>query len=310
MENRYWKGSILLLLAALIWGAAFVAQKIGIVEIGTFTFSATRFAISGLVLLPIALMRRKSDASATASTVSRTKGRKTLIIGGILCGVCLALATNAQQMGISDTSAGKAGFITALYIVFVPILRIFSKKSVSTAVWISVAVAVAGFYLLSVKEGISINKGDAIVLLSALLFSFHILVIDKYSPRADGIKISCIQSFTAAGISAVCMLIFEQPSLSAILAGWAPILGVVSGAIGYTLQIIGQKYAEPSSASLILSLESVFAAVMGVIFLGEGFTAKELIGCVLVFGAIILSQISISKKAFSNRIAERDSLVE
>jgi drug/metabolite transporter (DMT)-like permease len=145
-----------------------------------------------------------------------------------------------------------------------------------------------------------------------LLFSFHILVIDKYSPRADGIKISCIQSFTAAAISAVCMLIFEQPSLSAILAGWAPVLylGVMSGAVGYTLQIIGQKYAEPASASLILSLESVFAAVMGVIFLGEGFTAKELIGCVLVFAATILSQISISKKASINRLEEKNSLVE
>ncbi len=312
MEKRNWKGSVLLILAAFIWGLAFIAQKVGIVEIGTFTFSATRFAISGLALLPVALLRKSPAQPAAIESSGKTRGRKTLIIGGILCGVCLALATNAQQMGIASTSAGKAGFITALYIVFVPILRIFDRKAVSVAVWISVAVAVAGFYLLSVKEGISINQGDAIVLLSALLFSFHILVIDKYTPYADGIKISCIQSFTAAAISAVCMLIFEKPSISAMLAGWVPILylGVMSGAVGYTLQIIGQKYAEPSSASLILSLESVFAAVMGVLFLGEGFSAQELVGCALVFGATILSQISFSKKAPLSKLEENSGELE
>ncbi len=298
MAQRNWKGSVFLLLAALIWGAAFIAQKIGMVEIGTFTFSATRFMLSGLVLLPVALTRKTQTQPTAASDIKKTSGRKLLMVGGILCGVFLALATNAQQMGIASTSAGKAGFITALYIVFVPILRLFSKKKVSAAVWVSVAVAVVGFYLLSVKEGISINEGDAIVLLSALLFSFHILVIDKYTSYADGIKISCIQSFTAAVISAVCMLIFEKPSIDTILACWLPIvyLGVASGAVGYTLQIIGQKYAEPASASLILSLESVFAAVFGVLFLAEGFTSQELIGCILVFGATILSQLTPGKK--------------
>ncbi len=312
MEKRSLKGSVLLLGAALIWGAAFIAQKVGIVDIGTFTFSASRFAISGLALLPVALMRKNQPEAAVLESQGKTRGRKTLIIGGILCGVCLAAATNAQQLGIADTSAGKAGFITALYIVFVPIFRIFSRKKVSGAVWISVAVAVVGFYLLSVTEGLSINQGDAIVLLSALLFTFHILVIDKYSPRADGIKISCIQSFTAAAISAVCMLIFEKPSLSALIAGWVPIayLGLMSGAVGYTLQIVGQKYAEPASASLILSLESVFAAVMGVLFLGEGFSAQELIGCVLVFGATILSQVSFKKRVSAKVIAQNSGEFE
>ncbi len=312
MEKRSLKGSILLLLAALIWGAAFIAQKVGIVEIGTFTFSATRFLISGLALLPVALMRKNKALPEVIEPQEKSRGRKTLIIGGILCGVCLAAATNAQQFGIADTSAGKAGFITALYIVFVPILRIFSRKKVSGAVWGSVAVAVVGFYLLSVKEGFSINQGDAIVLLSALLFSFHILVIDKYSPRADGIQISCIQSFTASAISAVFMLIFEKPSFDTIVAGWVPIayLGLMSGAVGYTLQIIGQKYAEPASASLILSLESVFAAVMGVLFLAEGFSAQELIGCVLVFGATILSQVSFKKRRFAKVTEQSDGKIE
>ena len=310
MEKRSIKGSILLLLAALIWGAAFIAQKVGIVEIGTFTFSATRFTISGLALLPVALLRKNPPLTQTDEP--QGKHKKTLMIGGILCGICLAAATNAQQMGIANTSAGKAGFITALYIVFVPILRLFNRKKVAGAVWVSVAVAVVGFYLLSVTEGFSINQGDAIVLLSALLFSFHILVIDKYSPRADGIKISCIQSFTAAAISAVCMMIFEKPSLDAILAGWVPIayLGLMSGAVGYTLQIIGQKYAEPASASLILSLESVFAAVMGVLFLAEGFSGQELIGCVLVFGATILSQVSFKKRVSTKVTAQNGEELE
>lgn len=297
MVKRNWKGSLLLLLAALIWGAAFIAQKVGIVDVGTFTFSALRFLISGLALLPVALLRGKRRGAAL--TEDRQGGRKTLVIGGVLCGVCLALATNVQQMGIAQTSAGKAGFITALYIIFVPIARVFSRRTVAKMVWVSVAVAVAGFYLLSVKEGLSVNAGDAMVLLSALLFTFHILVIDRYSPLADGIQISCIQSFTASAISAVCMVLFEQPHGGALILNWLPILylGVVSGAVGYTLQIIGQKYAEPASASLILSLESVFAAVLGVIFLAEGFTARELVGCGLVFGATFLSQARFKKPA-------------
>lgn len=307
-----WKGSVLLLLAALIWGAAFIAQKVGIVDIGTFTFSASRFTLSGLALLPVALMRKGPAEPAAIENTGKNRSRKTLMIGGILCGICLALATNAQQMGIASTSAGKAGFITALYIVFVPILRVFNKKAVSVVVWISVAVAVVGFYLLSVKEGFSINGGDAIVLLSALLFSFHILVIDKYTPYADGIKISCIQSFTAAAISAVCMLIFDKPTMSSVAAAWVPILylGLMSGAVGYTLQIIGQKYAEPSSASLILSLESVFAAVFGVLFLKEGFTAQELVGCALVFGATILSQVSFSKRRSVMKLEDNSGELE
>lgn len=293
--RRNAKGGLLLFLAALIWGAAFIAQKTGIENIGTFTFSALRFLISGLALLPVALLRGKRRGAALPE--GRPGGRKTLYIGGVLCGVCLALATNVQQMGIAQTTAGKAGFITALYIVFVPVARIFSRKAVAKMVWVSVAAAVAGFYLLSVREGLSINAGDALVLLSALLFTFHILVIDRYSPLADGIRISCIQSFTASAISAACMVIFEQPRGGALLSSWLPILylGVVSGAVGYTLQIIGQKYAEPASASLILSLESVFAAVLGAVFLAEGFTARELAGCALVFGATVLSQARFKK---------------
>lgn len=307
MANRKWQGSILLLLTAFIWGAAFVAQKIGIVDIGVFTFSASRFMISGIALLPVIMLRKKHKQLADITPEKKKSARKTLIAGGVICGILLAMATNVQQMGIADTTAGKAGFITTLYIVFVPILRVFNKKKVSGGVWISVAAAVAGLYLLSVKEGFSINQGDALVLLCALFFTFHILVIDKYSPQTDGVKMSCIQFFTAALFSAILMLVFERPSLSAVLACWAPILylGVVSGAIGYTLQIIGQRDTDPAAASLILSLESVFAAITGVLFINESFTAKELIGCVFVFGATILSQVSTQRQTLFRGIKEK-----
>ncbi len=311
MANRKWQGSFILFLTAFIWGAAFVAQKIGIVVVDAFTFSASRFLISGIALLPIIFIGRHKDRLKTMSLTPQEKKnqRKTLITGGVLCGIFLALAANLQQMGMADTSAGKAGFITALYIIFVPILRVFTKKKVSSGVWVSVAIALVGLYLLCVKEGLSVNEGDALVLLSALCFSFHILIIDKYSPLTNGVQMSCIQFFVVSLVSAILMLIFEKPSLNAVLSCWAPILylGVVSGAAGYTLQIIGQKNAEPTTASLILSMEAVFAAITGVIFLNENFTAKELIGCILMFAAIILSQVTLSKKTFFRSILEKNN---
>lgn len=301
MVNRRWRGNLLLFLTALIWGAAFVAQKIGIVAINAFTFSASRFIISGIALLPVIMLNGKKRE--ILSNHNSKKDRKILIIGGILCGIFLALATNTQQMGLMYTTAGKSGFITALYIVFVPLLSIFLGKKVSSRVWISVAAAVIGLYLLSVNEGFTVNKGDILVLVCAILFSLHILVIDKYSPQTDCVKMSCIQFFTASVFSAILMFIFEKPSLAAILSCWAPILylGIVSGAIGYTLQIIGQKNTDPATASLIMSLETVFAAIMGVLFINESFSAKELAGCALVFGATILSQLNIRKKIYSRR---------
>ena len=313
MANRKWQGSFILLLTAFIWGAAFVAQKIGIVVVDAFTFSASRFLISGIALLPIIFIGRKKDRLSeqhmSLSPQEKKNRRKVLVTGGVLCGICLAFAANLQQMGMADTSAGKAGFITALYIVFVPILRLFTKKKVSAAVWISVAVALIGLYLLCVKEDLSVNEGDALVLLSALCFSFHILIVDKYSPLTNGIQLSCIQFFVVSLLTGIMMLIFEKPNLNAVLSCWAPMLylGIVSGAAGYTLQIIGQKNAEPTTASLILSMEAVFASISGVIFLNESFTAKELVGCILMFAAIILSQVSSSKKTFLRNILAKNN---
>lgn len=290
----------MLFITALIWGAAFVAQKIGVVQLGVFTFTATRFFISGVALLPIALLggrKNKDEVQAMANAQDKTKRRKYMVLGGVLCGLFLMLATVTQQAGLTTTTAGKAGFITALYILFVPILRLFGGKKASVVVWISVLAGVAGLYLLCVKEDFSVDKGDLMVLLCALVFSGHILVVDKVSPHADCVKMSCIQFFVASATAAIPMLIFEKPDFAAILSCWAPLLylGVVSGGIGYTLQILGQKHTEPTVASLIMSLEAVFAAVSGVLFLQERFTAKELVGCVLMFAAIIISQINFKE---------------
>ena len=312
MANKKLKGSILLFLTAFIWGAAFVAQKIGIVQVGTLTFTAARFYISGLALLPIILFGEKKNKfkpeQAQISMDEIRSQRNLLIKGGTLCGIFLGLATIVQRLGMINTTVGKAGFITALYIIFVPILGIFRKKKVAPAIWFSVIVAFCGLYLLCVHEGLTINEGDALVFLCAFLFAFHILIIDYFSPYTNGVKLSCIQFFVAAIISTILMLFFEKFDIKALLSCWAPLLylGIVSGALGFTLQILGQKYTEPTVASLILSMESVFAAIAGGIFLNERFSIRELIGCLLVFGAIICSQISSSKHSmFINKIIEK-----
>lgn len=296
MVNKKLKGSLLLLLTAFIWGGAFVAQKIGIVQIGPMTFTSARFFISGIALLPFVWLdgRKHSDERLCLTEADRSKQRRILLLSGALCGVFLSLATILQQTGLAYTSAGKAGFITALYIIFVPILGVFRKQKIHPLLWISVVTAAVGLYLLCVKEGFSVNKGDAIILASALLFSVHILVIDHFSGRTNCIRMSCIQFFVASAVGGALMMIFEKPDMTAILACWAPLayLGVISGALGYTLQILGQKYTEPTVASLIMSTESVFAAIAGALFLSERLTPMELLGCLLVFAAIIWSQVS------------------
>lgn len=308
MTKSRLQGNILLFITALIWGAAFVAQKIGVVQLGVFTFTATRFFISGVALLPIVLAtghKKKEIQYELKNSAAIKTGRKYLLMGGVVCGLCLMLATVTQQVGLTTTTAGKAGFITALYILFVPILRFFGGKKVKPLVWLSVLAAVAGLYLLCVKEGFSIDKGDLMVLLCALIFSVHILMIDWVSPYTDGVKMSCIQFFVASATAAIPMIIFEKPDIQAIVSCWAPLLylGVVSGGIGYTLQILGQKNTEPTVASLILSLESVFAAISGAMFLQERFSVKELIGCALMFAAIIVSQIDF--KALISRMNKK-----
>ena len=299
------KNSLLLLLAAIIWGIAFVAQSVGMDYVGGFTFNAVRSLIGSAVLVPliVVLGRKSSAASAPSETVSHSgsanntasdiQKRKDLIIGGISCGICLCLASNFQQFGIKYTTVGKAGFITACYIVIVPIIGLFLGKKCSKFIWAAVVMALIGLYLLCITDGFSIGKGDLLVLVCAFLFSIHILVIDHFSPKVDGVKLSCIQFLTCGILSGIPALLFEHPNFSSILTAWQPILyaGVMSCGVAYTLQIIGQKNMNPTVASLILSLESCISVLAGWILLGQQLSAKEILGCVIMFAAIILAQL-------------------
>ena len=275
MKKQEWKSSLMLLLTAAVWGVAFVAQSVGMDYIGPFTFNSIRSLIGGLVLIPCIwfLNREKSEAEKK----TEPQNRKKLIVGGICCGVALAVASSLQQMGIQYTSVGKAGFITALYIVIVPLLGLLFKKRVSSLVWIAVVVAVGGMYLLCITEGFSIGKGDLLVMACAFCFSVHILIIDYFSPKVDGVKMSCIQFLVCGLLCAVPMLLMERPSLSQIWSAWVPLLyaGVLSCGVGYTLQIVGQRHIDPTIASLILSLESVISVLTGWALLGQKLTLRE-----------------------------------
>lgn len=294
-KKKSLRSSAMLTLTALIWGVAFVAQSEGTNFVGGFTFNGCRFLIGGIVLLPCIFLLRKVNGEqwAKLSRAEQRRQRKTGIVGGVCCGVVICLASSLQQFGIAYTTVGKAGFITALYIVIVPLLGLFLKKKVGANIWISVVIAAAGMYLLCITEGFSIGKGDFLVFLCAIGFSLHILVIDYFSPKADGVVISCVQFFTAGIISCVLMFLFEKPTWDAVLSAWAPVLyaGVMSCGVAYTLQVVAQKHVEPTVASLIMSLESVFSVLAGWVLLGQVLTVKELIGCALVFGAIVLAQI-------------------
>ena len=285
------KNSLILLLTATIWGIAFVAQSVGMDYVGGFTFNSVRSLIGAVVLLPVIFFFGRTESKEKKNTGGHID--KTLLTGGIACGVILCLATNFQQFGIKYTTVGKAGFITACYIVLVPILGLFLKKSCSPYIWIAVAMAVAGLYLLCITDSFSIGTGDILVLICAFLLSMHILVIDHFSPMVDGVKMSCIQFFVSGILSGIPALLFEHPQLSAILAAWQPILyaGVLSSGVAYTLQIIGQKNMNPTVASLILSLESCISVLAGWLILGQQLSRKELLGCVIMFGAIILAQL-------------------
>lgn len=287
------KNSLLLLLAAAIWGIAFVAQSVGMDYVGGFTFNAVRSIIGALVLIPVILVFGNKKEERAFSEEEKKTSRKTLILGGISCGTCLCLASNFQQFGIKYTSVGKAGFITACYIVIVPIIGIFLKKKCSPYIWAAVAMALAGLYLLCITDGFSISTGDFLVLICAFVFSVHILMIDHFSPMVDGVKLSCIQFLVCGILSGIPALIFENPQISSILAAWQPILyaGVMSCGVAYTLQIVGQKNMNPTVASLILSLESCISVLAGWVLLNQKLSFKEILGCFIMFAAIILAQM-------------------
>lgn len=295
MKKRNIKSPAILVLTALIWGFAFVAQSVGMDYVGPFTFNCVRSILGGMVLIPVILVmdRIVQKKRIEGSGQKTDKDRATLIKGGVCCGVVLMAASSLQQIGIMTTSVGKAGFLTALYIVLVPVLGLLIGKRCSWRLWISVAMALAGFYLLCIKDGFSIEKGDICLLLSALLFSVHIIVIDYFSPKTDGVKMSCIQFFVCGLVCGVFMLIFEDFNIASVMAAGIPILyaGVLSCGVAYTLQIIGQKNYNITIASLILSLESVFSVLGGWLVLHQTLSIREGIGCVVIFVAVILAQI-------------------
>lgn len=291
------KSSLILLLTATIWGVAFVAQSVGMEYIGPFTFNAIRCVLGGLVLIPVILVLKKKKE--TGAENQEKEDKKTLWAGGIACGVILCIASNLQQFGIMEASVGKSGFFTALYIVIIPVIGIFIGKRPGIKLWFCVALAVVGMYLLCMKDGsFTIERADIMLLLCALAFSFHILVVDYFSPKVDGVKMSCIQFFVCGVLSAVGMLFTETPDISNIQAAWLPLLyaGLLSCGVGYTLQIVGQKGINPVIASLIMSLESVISALAGWVILGQVLSPKEILGCVLMFVAIIITQIPIGNK--------------
>lgn len=291
------KSSLILLLTATIWGVAFVAQSVGMEYIGPFTFNAIRCVLGGLVLIPVILVLKKKKE--TGAENQEKEDKKTLWTGGIACGVILCIASNLQQFGIMEASVGKSGFFTALYIVMIPVIGIFIGKRPGIKLWFCVALAVVGMYLLCMKDGsFTIERADIMLLLCALAFSFHILVVDYFSPKVDGVKMSCIQFFVCGVLSAVGMLFTETPDIFNIQAAWLPLLyaGLLSCGVGYTLQIVGQKGINPVIASLIMSLESVISALAGWVILGQVLSPKEILGCVLMFVAIIITQIPIGNK--------------
>lgn len=291
MNKNSLKGSLLLLLGAFIWGVAFVAQSVGMNHLNAFAFNSIRNFIGVIALLPVLIWkiyRRKQDVNSVHVFT------KDLFLGGIICGTALCIASNFQQLGIQYSTVGKSAFITTLYIVFVPLLGLFFKKKVSIQVWIGVFLAMAGLYLLCMKDEVFVlGIGDIYLLLSAFFFTIQITAVDYFAPKVDGVALSMMQFLVTAILSGIFMIFTEIPTWSDICGAAIPLLyaGVISCGIGYTLQIIGQKHLSATVASLIMSLESVFATLAGWLILHEVLSTKELLGCGLVFAAVILTQL-------------------
>ena len=302
--SKKMRGNLMLLLTALIWGTAFVAQSAGMDHVQPFTYNGVRTLIGGLVLIPVILLfDRLKPTDSRPSAAEQKEINKNSLIGGICCGTVLCVASCFQQFGVSMTTAGKAGFITALYIVIVPLMGVFIKKKIPKIIWLCVAIAVAGFYLLCVKEGFSVGTGDLLVLCCAFFFSIHIMVIDHFTAgKVDGVRMSCVQFLVAGIMAIVLMFLFEEPTLASIWDARVSILyaGVMSCGVAYTLQILGQKDTDPTTATLLMSLESVFAALSGWVLLHESLSLKEIFGCAMVFAAVILAQIPLPVKANKN----------
>lgn len=284
-ENKRAKANLILLLVAAIWGFAFVAQRVGAGYLGAFTFNGVRFALGGLSLLPLLYINRGHK------TIDAPTGKTA--IAGIVTGSVLFLAASLQQIGLAETTAGKAAFITGLYIVFVPVFGIFLKHSISFNMWIGAAIAIAGLYLLSVTGDFTISNGDFLELVGAVFWALHILVIDHYSKSIDALKLSFVQFMTCSALSLATALIFETITVQGLSMALIPLLygGICSVGIAYTLQVFGQKYAKPSHAAIVLSMETVFASIGGFLMLNETLGLRGYTGCALMLTGMILSQL-------------------
>ena len=281
------RNSLLLLLTATIWGISFVSQSVGMDYVKPFTFNGLRLLMGGCVLIPFILL---SGRGQTGKITNRL-----YLKGGVLCGLCLFVASSLQQIGIQYTTAGKSGFITAFYIILVPVISIGLGKKVSPLIWTAVAIALTGLYLISIKEGFTIGLGDFLTLLCSLVFALHILVIDRFAPKTDAVRMACVQFFVAGALSMVFILLLERDAfrLASVKAAWLPLCysGIFSAGIGYTLQIVGQKGLNPAVASLLMSMESCVSAIAGWLLLGQALSSRELAGCCLMFTAIILADL-------------------
>lgn len=303
------KGAAMLLVTAMIWGSAFVAQSKGMQSVEAFTFNAVRMLMGAVVLFPCILVKDRLGAKKLTAQQKQDKkrnDRKALKYGALL-GVIFCIASNIQQQAFLYTESGKIAFITALYMFFVPVLGLFIKKRTPLLTWFCVALGFAGLYFLCVDPSDmgNINKGDLLAMGCALVFAVHILAIEKFSANADGLRLSAMQFFVGAVLSAVMMFIFETPKIGNMIDAWLPLTyaGVLSCGVAYTLQIVGQKYTEATVASLLMCMESVFGVIASAIILGERLTLRELIGCVIMFAAIILSQLSEKLSGIKNKEA-------
>ena len=287
-------GNIYLIIAVLIWGSTFIAQSVGMDSVGPFTFLALRCLLAVAFLLPVIAAFEAKDVK----NYFRKWRNKKLWIGGTLCGIALFVAAGLQQVGLVDTDAGKAGFLTALYVVLVPVIGIFLGKKPSVNVIVSILLSVVGLYLLSCVGVTAIRTSDLLLLGSALSFAFQITFVERLGNGLDGLRLNCIQCLVVTLLSAFFMFGVETPCLPDILSCWLPIgyAGILSMGVAYSLQVLGQQRLEPTAASLIMSLESVVAAITGWLILKESMTVPELLGCALVFAAVILSQIPTKRK--------------
>ncbi len=301
--------TLMLLCAALIWGNAFVAQRLGMDHMGPVTFNGLRYFLGAAVLMPLILLHRRREAAEAGESGFSMK-RPLPVRGGLCCGFFLFAASTMQQMGIVTTDVGKAGFITALYIVLVPLIHFLITRRTSLRLWAGVALASAGLYLLSITDGLRLEPGDRYLLLCALLFALQIMSVDHFAPGSDSLELACGQFITAGILGTTAAMLTETITWSGVAAGILPLLyvGVFSSGIAYTLQIAGQKNADPSASSLIMSLESVISVLAGYLFLHQVLSVREAAGCVLMFAAILLVQLPMPDRRPKEADTERSSL--